>query len=673
MRDFLRFFLSAADQARVEAASIGVADVPLPYVRDALLYGYQSLQITFRITDPGNGAPQLRPLFPGSVQFLEEPGTPGALPDPAAINLTAADVATWRTYGTLKVKLLEKVDKKVIEGVAEHTPGLEVEPNVAWYSPVRLSEAFLLTTLVSSLAKVKIGSGGTTVKPANAEWPKHAVSRFLQGSYTAALRLGASAADDDVAKFAMPTLEMDAAGNVTLFVTIARAQPPQDGANADFDALAPGVTAADPEYPGNGLVPARHVYRSAAAHLIDGATGTAVVDAVLASWPAAQRYFPLSVTRTWRQIPNFSIHFPSRNIHVSIDGGTTPQLPIPAHGIVFVPQATGNPEPGLPLMHVVAVSGPPSTFLDGRTADAWKVKATSTMFLVNFTDPAPIAHVILRRQLKDEILADKVFPKPGGMRCTYMSLRRATRAFVDHRLTGGRLVNELARTTAATKKLMTDAWGAATAEIITDARPAPAASPGKARTLEAIWEAFFPDTVPAQNIGGSTARTVAFNGGKMFYALWQTIEAVLGAEGTKRNFPDAHVGKGAPGAIVAIGLSAGYLVDPAHANAADIVTNVTEMLDGRLTPGCMIQFWNLQSDYTLERTRQNIPADPTHYGHSPIHREYMPPAPPATPAGIMVVDQFGGETKCPTAPDGRISWRGGADAEDVWIAAQWDD
>jgi hypothetical protein len=68
MRDFLRFFLSAADQARVDAASIAVADVPLSYVRDAYLYGYQSLQVSFRITDPANGSPQLRPLLPGSIQ-----------------------------------------------------------------------------------------------------------------------------------------------------------------------------------------------------------------------------------------------------------------------------------------------------------------------------------------------------------------------------------------------------------------------------------------------------------------------------------------------------------------------------------------------------------------------------------------------------------------------------
>lgn len=672
MRDFLRFFLSAADQARVDAASITVADVPLPYLRDAFLYGFQSLQVSFRITDPANGAPQLRPLFPGSVQFLEEPGTPGNLPEPAAINLSSADYGTWRTLGSLKVKLTQK---DAVAGLTEHGPGLEVKPNVAWYSPIKLSEDFLLTTLVSSLPKAKVGSGGGAIKPSNASWSKHAVSRFLQGKYLPELRLGTAAADDDVARFAMPSVVMDTAGNVTLFITTARTQPPQDGSIADMNAVAPaGMTDLDPEHPINGLMPARHVYRSVGAHLLDGVPGNALVDAVMAPWPLARRYFQVFVTRTWQRVENFSIQFPQRRLNVAVDSPVSTEYPIPAHGVVYVPQLEADPEPDLPLMEIVGVSGPPCSWMDGRTLDAWKVRASSPPIIqVDFDNPDGVtAHLILRRPLKDEIFADKVFPAPGGNRCTYMSLRRATRAFVDHRVTGGRLVNEK-KTTALTRGLMTAALGEANAKALSDRKPLPTASPGKARTLEPIWMRFFPDTVPAQVIGGSTHRTVEMVGGQMFYNLWQTIESVLGAEGTKRNFPDAHVGKGAPGAIVAIGLADGYLVDPAHANAADIANNMTQMLDGRLTPGAMIQFWNLQSDYTLERNRQPLPAGSVHYGHSPIFREYRAPGAGGTPDGIVVVDQFGGNTQCPPAPDGRLSWRGGADAEDVWIAAQWNE
>lgn len=672
MRDFLRFFLSAADQARVDAASIAIADVPLSYVRDAYLYGYQSLQVSFRITDPANGSPQLRPLFPGSIQYRDEPGTPGNLPGPNTINLSAADYATWRTLGTLAVRLIHK---EPVAGLTEHGPTLQVKPNVAWYSPVKLSQDFLLTTLVTSLAKAKVGSGGGAIQPSNANWSKHAVSRFLQGAYLPELRLGATAADDDVAKFAMPTLVMDAAGNVTLFITLARTQAPQDGSIAEMDALAPGVTHADPEHPINGMMPARHVYRTVRAHLIDGAAGNGLADALMAPWPQARRYLPVFVTRTWRRVDNFSIQFPQRGIHVALSSPAATQYPIPAHGIVYVPQVEASPEPPLPLMDIVGVSGPTCSWMDGRTFDAWKVRAPSPAIIqVNFNDPGAQAHVILRRPLKDEILADTVFPAPGGMRCTYMSLRRATRAFVDHRLTGGRLVRE-ATTAALTKQLMTDAWGASDANILTNRNPLPTASPGEARTLETIWRLFFPDTVPAHDVDndGNTHRTVEFKGGEMFYNLWQTIESALRAEGTKRNFSNDHAGKGAPGAIVAIGLSNGYLVDPPHDNPDPAVldANVAEMLDGRLTPGCVIQFWDLRTDYELIRTRSATAV--TSYGHSPIFREYMPNGPGGTPTGIVVVDQFGGTSQCPLTAGGRLNWSGGANGEEIWIAAQWNE
>ena len=69
-----------------------------------------------------------------------------------------------------------------------------------------------------------------------------------------------------------------------------------------------------------------------------------------------------------------------------------------------------------------------------------------------------VTHVILRRPMAEEILADQNFPEPGSSRCTYMSLRRATRAFVDHRVTGGRLAHERKKTSTVTRNLMAAAW-----------------------------------------------------------------------------------------------------------------------------------------------------------------------------------------------------------------------
>jgi hypothetical protein len=671
VRDFLRFFLSAADQARVKPGSLTVSEGPL--------LGPGALDLSFTVLNPAAGAPQLRPLFPGTVTFIADPAAPGILPDPAATDLTAAGFATWRTRGALRVKVTAVALAKAL---GEQGSTLEVQPNVAFYSPIQLSQSFLLTTLATQLKKGQVGSPPQVVKPTQAAWPKHAVSHFLRGRYEPALRLGTTAPDDDVIARDMPTVVMSPAGDVTLRIVIARSQPPQDGPDSALDALAPGIDATDPRHPRNAPIPARHVYRSLRPHLLDAATGAAVPDTCLAAWPAARRYFPFQVTRTWQNVPNFSVLFPPRSAAVSTAPSSSLTLKVPAHGVVYVPQdpGTGTPPP-VPLLSLTGFSPLPTTFLLGSTPKAWRVKSGSTPVPLS---TATATHVILRRPLREEILADPVFPTPGGMRCTYMSLRRATRAFVDHRVTGGRLAHEGARTQQVTRDLMANAWPADPAaplrvrqalavapRVLLNANPPAAASPGRARDLENIWIVFFPDDVPAHDIDGTggLARTVVYNGGQMFYALWQTIEGVLVGNGTKRNFSNEHVGTGAPGAIVAIGLSSGFLTRPPHVaphpTAAELNANVSDMLT-RPTPGAMLQFWNTVHDYRVERSRVGAIQD---YGHSPTFQGFMP-AVGGTPSGIVVVDQFGKDRNCAVVGD-HITWAGSP--QDVWIAAQWDD
>ncbi|MBK7820667.1 MAG: hypothetical protein IPJ61_06230 [Tessaracoccus sp.] len=670
-RAFLRFFLSAADAARVAPGSLRVSEGPLD--------GPASMDVSFTVLDPLAGPPQLRPLFPGALTFVADPAAPGTLPEPAATQLTPAGYATWRTRGTLRVTV---TDAAVDAALKDHTSALGVQPNVAFYSPVQLSQDFLLTTLPTRLRKDTVKGAGTVVRPANAAWPRHAVSRFLQGSHAPVLRLGTVAADDDVIAHPMPTVVMAPGGDVSLRIVVARAQSPQDGPDSALDALAPGIAAADPRHPRNAPLPAREVYRTLRPHMIDAAVGSAVPDACLASWPAARRYFPFRVTRTWQDVPNFSVLFPPRSAVVDISTAPTMTLGLPAHGVVFVPQDPGSgTPPATPSLSLTGFTPLPTTFLDGATPDAWRVKSRTTPVVLSTAKPT---HVILRRPLREEILADPVFPAPEGARCTYMSLRRATRAFVDHRVTGGRLAHERAKTAPVTRDLMAAAWPADPAapervrkalkvasRILLNANPPPSAPPGRARDLENVWIAFFPDDVPAQDIDGtgSLARTKVYTGGEMFYALWQTIEGVLKGNGTKRNFSNEFVGTGAPGAIVAVGLSSGFLTRPPHAaphpTAADLTANVDDMLTA-LTPGTMLQFWNLTTDYRVERSRVG---DIEEYGHSPLFQRYLPVV-NGKPSGIVVVDQYGDGHGCPVA-NGQITWGGARQA--VWIAAQWDD
>ena len=70
-RNFLRFFLSAADAARIVPGSLQVSEGPLD--------GPAAMDVSFTVADPQAGAPQLRPLFPGSLAFVADPADRSAV------------------------------------------------------------------------------------------------------------------------------------------------------------------------------------------------------------------------------------------------------------------------------------------------------------------------------------------------------------------------------------------------------------------------------------------------------------------------------------------------------------------------------------------------------------------------------------------------------------------
>jgi hypothetical protein len=723
-RDFLRFPLTSHDQARV-TGPVQADDVAYAAAPAAGAAYPQSLRLRFSLRDPASGAPQLRPLFPGKLTFIADPAAPGVAP--GAADISRVNYPGWRTFGTLMVELS---DQEVARAFAAFTPGLEVRPNRMWYARIRVTEAFLFDTLPrvapTDFPRTKAG----VLTPDG----RQALSDFLKGTRSPELGLDrrqkAKAKNDPARRLAMPAMQLTGA-DVDLTVTAALAQDPHDGPAADFDAQAAGVARTVPAHPRNGAIPARLVYKSAAAanHLVDAGPADAVAAAALADWPAASavRYFPVRCTRIWKPEADCSVHFPWQVLAADRPGPPAVAFfrqRLPAHGIVYLSLTPAQQAQGTSFsLSVSSPVGQPDhelRWLDGTSRvlpaqdepvpDNWRLPAGTDPVAWEL-DPAakPALHLVLRRRMRVEMLAEPHFA-PGGARCTYMSMRRSVRALVNNRIAGGRLNFGAAVTSAPTRKLIEDAWAlrrvrdrflhsraefaaakgvrprtVTSASLLAANEPDPNAAAGRASWLKPMLEAFFPLDAPAVTIDGSQERTKVLSLGQVAYAVWQSQtpmfqnkDPMFRGKDIKRNFSD--VGHGGPGALVLTGLASEYHLDPERiaappeADPAYFNRIVAAMLDG-LQPGAVLQFWNLDTDFEAikARTLAGDPPLPASYGHSPVFLRYPDPA-AGEAAGIWVIDQTGAQ-HCPrrVAPDGsdRLDWPGITALEQIWIAANW--
>jgi hypothetical protein len=203
----------------------------------------------------------------------------------------------------------------------------------------------------------------------------------------------------------------------------------------------------------------------------------------------------------------------------------------------------------------------------------------------------------------------------------------------------------------------------------------PAGTEDGAPRLIPVLNAFFPDEVPAQTVGGSSHRAEKYRGGHMAYWLWQTAGSVLASEGTKRNFPPASVGRGGPGAVVALGL-ARYHVDPrrrtGEGDDAYYDRVVGEMFTD-LRPGATLQFWGSDVDFEEIKACQQSGVNPgRRFGHSPVFTGYERAA-NGDVTGLWIIDQFGASLcEVRGGPGSRqITWDGGE--QEIWIAANWEE
>lgn len=664
MRDFLRFPIDAADQARVIPSTIQVADMPggtnvLPVAH--------TLRIKFGVNNPLNGPPRLRPMFPGYMLFI--PDATDTRIQPTAAQVDFSQYSTWRTNGTLVIFYAPSelpTDLKNVAGT-----NLLVAPNMAWYSKITLSKDFLQTTLAAHKADI---SG--VVTKGSGDWIKHAVSLFLAGSpkFLPQLKLSSGAASDDVAKLPMPFVEMDAQGRVTLDVSTARGHAPRDAPDTEFNAIAGGLASHDPRHPRNGSIPARLVLQKLRNKMIDAAIGDPVPDAILQP-PNDLAYVTIRFTRIWKPQEDVSAYFPAMSVEV---GKLNPaaQLskgPIPAHGIFHVPV----PANSVPAKITVKITGP-MTWVDGGVTNCWREIGGKQQFTFNLPS---VPHIQLRRRMTDEM---KIEPadSSGGNACTYFSLRRTVRALINNRISGGRLNYGRNTTNATTIKLINDAFTSggsnAKAAAVANNKPKLNVTEDKkiraqAETLIPILEAFFPGTAPTQ-VGFPTPTTRITNG-LLFYDLWQSRASQFELDGKKGNYPDAHIGRGAPGALVAFNL-ANYQENGDRISGESDNVYWDRLVRGMLSlsPGDLHQLWDQESDFVSLKNRQWLTTSGHSYGHSPVFKEK------SIVNGrqvITVYDQFG-PTVCGTRSDAgklRLGWGKPAptpdETEEVWISAKW--
>ncbi len=662
--EFLRFPFSSEDQQSIDLTSLQVDDIPYAGAPAARAPYPQSLRIRFQRKNGVTTPIQIRPLFPGALAFVrDDPAAP--IPAPGAVTDAGNAYDAWPTRGTLMVSLESVAIQKHLRGQA---PGLEVLPNLVWYSGVRLSRDFLFTSLRTELNK-RFFQGKPSIGTARPDWWKHAISGFLAGKTACALVPKGVPEEDQALTSPMPVLE-PVNGTYTLVITLGRAAgTPVDGLASRFATALPEADENDPANPRFGIVPARHVLRLWRASMVDG-TG-AVPDAVLREWPYAPRYFPVRCTRTWKPVPDNSVHFPRQRLRITGAGGAVvAEQRLAANGIFYLAQTPPAPLPedpsniSPPTGLQLAVEGG-MRWLDGSQPDCWRIPGGTAPIPLGFAAGA-VPHVVLRLPMGQAMLPEDYFLTGDWRGCTYLSIRRTVRALVDNRIAGGRL-NFQTKTKPPTLRLINQALGGNRASIVADNAPDPKGLPGLAAELIPILKAFFPGD--AEPVAGCTpAPTADLSKGMAIYNIWQSHPDAWYMAGRKCYYPDEIVMRGSPGATYYAGIAG--ILD--NLSPTDLATDpavqqrlAKSIRDGNLQPGTLLQLWRKPHEVELARTRK---ARVVANGHSPVFLDYEYNQDKTKIIGIRYVDQGGGHGQSVYFnPDGTLG------GPPIWFANTWNE
>lgn len=665
MANFLLFFLSPHHQARIIPNSIQVSDEFIDHTH--------ALKISFTIADPQNGAPEIRLLWPGRIDFRAEPNYPGAAPQPQSVELTPAAYATWPTVGTLRLKALDERARAIAQAAGD----LEVAPNCLWYFPLKLSQPFLFTTIGERLGSHVIDAFGNKIQKTSGEYARNAIAWFLQGKY------GPVVYADQRTQVPMPTVVMTNTGAVTLYLAAAQIRELQDGRREELNSIASNLPESDPSHPVNGSIPPRRVLQKLSAAMGDmRGTNNALLPLPqkIIEPPAQSRPLTaLRFRRTWKKLPNNSRYFPTQE--VMINDATTNELllhsRIPHHGVVYF-KAPGTTAAAAQI-RVKILGGMRFLKGDDDTQPLWREKAVSSEATHAFNPAGPMPEIILRRPMAEEIFTEHGLASSG---CTYQSMRRTIRALANNRIAGGQLnyVSLLEKKSKRQRSLdlLKQALGNAAnrikgskpSQVVEEDEEGNVVGPGigdLAMSLKPVWAAFFP------------------NGDKA-YSLWQSAAADwYRSDGSvEPHYQDAEpfFARGAPGALAYLGLATLHydprkFRDSAHSGESvdDYAKEMTQTILAGLSPGALLQFWLKHEGYEILKTRRATEAEKAKprqlfVGHSLIFERYN--AANGVIVGIHVRDQNGNQgVPVSLLPSGRLRWFGRE--PDIWLAANWDE
>lgn len=635
---YLRFLFSDDDASRIDPNSIVVE--PLPQTGDFPW----AMRVRFRISQ--GGAPQIRPLLPGWMRFVADDNAPGIGPEPGDVRFDAAHYNQWKVVGSL---IIRTDDPKVIRELEARLPEFPVKPNRIWYSPVRLSMNFLFHTICGRLPGPSLPMATLPLprgeKAGGEEWQRRALAGFLKGTYNPKILPSNNTARYQGIVVEMPTVVEGAnAGEYSIVIHTALSQDSSDSrwwdhiSNPQDDE---NRSRFQGSHPRNGAIPAQLVYQELRGSMVPPETvvnsaGMVRNKIILPSSNPRPIYY-LRFTRAWQPIKDFSYFFPQQKVQLeNSNQEVLGAMPLPAHGILFLASSFVDSLDHTIWIRIIGnADGSQMKWLRGSD-HVWREKGATNPLEI---DPrANTTHVVLRRPMADALfgeLSGRTAFTGDKAEC-YLSFRRFVRALVDNRIAGGRLnkywwsgngkpPKKGIKTPQDVRGLIKDAFsianqesnGAASVSAVANNAPPISADPHiAAPSLIPILDVFFPDPVPQQSIPNRPSNAATFTKSGMAFDLWMSNINNFTSDATQRNFHPDHIGRGAPGAVVALGL-AEYVLNPvrqAGESQTNYITRVHTAIMQNIQSRALLQLWNDQEIYESIRQRHNISL-PENSGH----------------------------------------------------------